>query len=316
MRGQVRTVAGDIAPNDLGIVLSHEHLIAHPPADVTDPDLRIDDEEAAGVELKAFSASGGGAIVDMTTIDYGRDALALARLSKRSGVHVVAATGFNKAKFAERISSRFADDRIIEWMVREIEIGMLPQGIVDLDDEAQGLRVRAGVIKAASSLNGATSDEKRVLQAAAAAHKQTGAPISTHTDKGTWAIEQADYLIGLGVRPDRILVGHLDLNPDALYHRELLARGVNIGIDQIGKYKYLSDDRRVELIASAASEGHLGQLYLSGDIARRSGSVASGGVGLSHIPTTFAARLRVAGFASDEIDRLLRENPSRLLAFG
>ena len=112
----IRTVLGDIKPSSLGITLGHDHLMTHPPEDVTDSDLVMNDVQAATRELEAFKRAGGGALVEMTTVDYGRDALRLEWASRESGVHVIAATGFNKGRFADRLTSSRSVDEISAWM--------------------------------------------------------------------------------------------------------------------------------------------------------------------------------------------------------
>jgi len=37
----MRKVLGAIEPGALGLTLGHEHVVVHPPAFVTDPDLRL-----------------------------------------------------------------------------------------------------------------------------------------------------------------------------------------------------------------------------------------------------------------------------------
>lgn len=314
----VRTVLGDVDPGTLGLVLGHEHLVTHPPAFVTDPDLTMASEAEALAELADFAAAGGGGLVEMTTIDYGRDGPALVRLSRASGVHVVAATGFNQGKFADRISSRFSTEAIAAWMAREVADGLVAPGVESLDAPALAgpFAARAGLIKASSGLDGPGDDERRVLEAAALAHLRTGAPISTHTEKGTWALEQARLLTGAGVPSTSILLSHLDLKPDLGYLLEVLATGVSIGLDQFGKAKYLPDADRVALVEALAGRGHLDQLMLSGDMARRSSwRSTGGGPGLAHIPRTILPMLRERGFDADAMTRLTVGNAARFLAF-
>ncbi len=309
----VRTVLGDIAPSSLGLTLAHEHLVTNPPAFLEDADLTLTEGDAAP-ELETFRRSGGGAVVEMTTIDYGRDGEALARLSQQSGVHIVAATGFNKAIYADPISGRFPTETIAAWMIRELNEGLIPFGSTNLV-HAPGTSIRAGLIKASSSLHGPTANERRVFEAAAEAHRVTGAPISTHTEQGTWAVDQAQLLIDLGVPPDRILLGHLDLNPDLVYILDVLVTGVSIGIDQIGKSKYLPDEKRLDLVMSLVEHGYSERLFLSGDIARRTGWSVAGGTGLAHIPRQIGAALHDRGLSAGQIQTLLVTNPARLLAF-
>ena len=300
----VRTVRGDVEPGSLSLVLGHEHIFAAPPPDVLDPDLRLEDAAMAEQELRLFAAAGGGAIVEMTTVDYGRNVRVLDQCSAATGVHVIAATGYNKGKFADRISSQLSTDDIARWMIAEVR------------DAIEDTPVRPGLIKASSSLNGPGEHERRVFEAAAAAHAQTRAPISTHTEKGTWAIGQVDLLGSRGVRPERILLGHLDLNPDLAYLREVAATGAYMGFDQFSKAKYLSDAVRIELIVKLVAAGHGHQLILSGDMARRSYHQAyGGGPGFAHIPTTIRQALGAAGLNSTQIQDLLAGNAQRFLAF-
>lgn len=300
----VRTVLGDIAPEKLGATLGHEHVFARPPADVTDPDLRLDDEGRSAAELISFREAGGGAVVDMTTRDYGNDAAALARISTAAGVHVVAATGFNKGRFADRLSATMTTAEIADWMIGEVRDGVA------------GTTVRAGLIKASSSLDGPNANERRVFEAAAEAHAATGAPISTHTEKGTWADGQIALLTGLGVPPARTLIGHLDLKPDLPYLRDIAATGVFMGFDQFSKAKYLADSARIALIERLIADGHGRQIIVSGDLARRS-YLASWGGGpgyryfLTDLPETFAKH----GVDATLYESLVRDNPRRLLAF-
>lgn len=310
----VRTVLGDIAPSSLGITLAHEHLVTNPPAFLGDPDLTLEEDDAAG-ELLAFRAAGGSAVVEMTTIDYGRDGAALARLSRHTGVHIVAATGFNKALYAAPIASRFSTESIAAWMIREVEDGLIPPGSTDLDAPPASPPVRAGLIKASSSLDGPTPDERRVFEAAAEAHRVTRAPISTHTEQGTWAPEQARLLMDLGVAPDRVLLGHLDLKPDLAYILEALATGVFIGIDQIAKSKYLADDARLDLAMALIERGYLRRILFSGDIARRSGWGIGGGAGLGYIPGVIRSRLAERGLGANDLMTLFVGNAAELFAF-
>ena len=309
----IRTVMGDIAPEQLGLTLDHDHLITRPPADVTDPDLRMDDESATLKECKLFYGAGGRAIVEMTTVDYGRDAAALARISSESQVQIIAATGFNKGIFADRLSAPLSVDQIAAWMTTEINKGVCGERVGGAPEET--LDIRCGIIKASSSLNGANSHEQKVFAAAINAHHATGAPISTHTERGTWAIEQAQLFIDGGIAPGKILIGHLDLKPDLVYLREVAATGVNLSFDQWGKEKYLPDAERIRLIVALIEHGYRSQLMLGGDMARRSYFMSyNGAPGLTHIPTTIAAQLRDQ-IGAESLHDLLVMNPRRWLAF-
>lgn len=302
--GKIRTVLGDIEPTALGITYMHEHVITHPPASVTDRDLAMESIAAATRELSHFHMAGGRALVEMTPRDYGRDPLALREISRVTGVHIICTTGWLKDAFCRPWTEERTINELAEEMIREITDG--------IDDTG----VRAGVIKAASSLNAITPAEEKVFRAAARAHRETGALISTHTEKGTMALEQIDLLRSEGVTPERILVGHLDHKPDLNYWRAVARTGANLGIDQIGKEKYQPDRLRIELILAMAAEGYGTQLCLSSDLARTSywpSYGGWGGPGLTYILWRFLPWLRERGLDVQQIEAMVIATPARLL---
>jgi 5-phospho-D-xylono-1,4-lactonase len=310
----IRTVLGDISPESLGLTLGHDHLMTHPPDDVNDTDLIMDDLEAARQELGFFKRAAGGAIVEMTTVDYGRDAGELEKISRASGVHVITATGFNKGLFADRLTGSIGVREITNWMVHEVSIGIAR--LCKDQPRAEFSRARAGIIKASSGLNAANANEKKVFEAAAQAHQITRAPIGTHTEKGTWGLEQAQFFLEHQIKPQKILIGHLDLKPELLYLLEVAKTGVNIGFDQFGKEKYLPDLERVNLIAQLCAAGFETQIIIGGDMARKSYFKSYGGnPGLEHVPTTVKQMLVQAGVSNETIENILIHNPRRWLEF-
>jgi predicted metal-dependent phosphotriesterase family hydrolase len=303
--GFVRTVLGDVEPGSLGHTYCHEHLITAPAARFGD-DLRLDDEDRAADELERFRDAGGGAIVDATTAEFGRDVAALIRLAERVTIHVAACTGHVSEEYWRGVldlEGRTEGELVAEY------VSELAEGI----DEGPG---RAGVIKAGTSSGGPTATEAKLLRAAAAAQRETGAPITTHTTAGTGAIEQTDVLAAAGADLTHVCIGHLDRLLDLDLHLELARRGVFLGYDCISKEQYAPDVERVRFIVRLAEEGHADQICLSGDLARRSYLEAWGGSpGYRYILEGFAARLRSAGLDDETVQALLVENPARFLGW-
>jgi len=300
----IRTVTGDILPEQLGITYPHEHLLTLPPASVKDRDLEMSDEAVMLQELKHFYAAGGRSIVEMTPRDYGRMPDGLRRLSQQSGVQIIGITGWIKQASYTRWSDGRTLHEIADEMIREVMEGI------------DGTDIRAGVIKAGSSLNIITVEEEKVFRAAAIAHHQTGALISTHTEAGTMGIEQVELLRSESVSPDRILVGHTDRNLDWDLHLKLANTGVTLGYDQIAKEKYFSDSQRVVFIKRLIEAGFGKQIILSGDLARKSyfPTYSSwGGPGFTYILWRFVPWLYGEGVDAAAIDDLLIHTPARLL---
>jgi 5-phospho-D-xylono-1,4-lactonase len=300
----IRTVCGDIDLSDLGACYSHEHVLCVPPPDVTDRDLELDSELVAVQELTWFQQAGGRALVDMTPSDYGRNAPGMKRVSKAAGIHLIATTGQHKEKFSSRLVKDKSIDELADRFTRDILEGV------------DGTDIKAGVIKAASSLNTITANEEKIFRAAARAHHHTGAAISTHTEVGTMGLEQIQLLISEGVEPERIIIGHVDRKLEWNYHLTLWKTGVTLSYDQISKEKYAPDNRRVEFILRAVKAGFGKQIVLGGDLARKSywpSYGTGGGPGLTYILWRFIPWLRSEGLSEEAIQDLLARNPARVL---
>src|SRR5690349_18722244 len=91
---EVITVLGPIAPEDMGITQTHEHLYIDAMDHYPSYEFVIDDEDVVAKELEEFTSRGGRTICDTTTDEIGRDPVALAKLSKRAGINVLMGGGF------------------------------------------------------------------------------------------------------------------------------------------------------------------------------------------------------------------------------
>lgn len=214
--GVVETVLGPLDVSKLGFTLSHEHVCFVP------HELFSDKTVAAATmvdKLKKAKAAGVDTIIDLTTSDVGRDVHFGQEVSRRSGMQIVAATGF---RFAPESYNSQTAEQIAEVYLREIEHGIEDTGI------------RAGVIKAAAVAGTVTPAEEKGFKAAARASKATGVPIETHTNAGNRGGEtQAAILEAEGIRPARVSLGHSDDTKDVNYLIGLAKRGYTIGIDHV-----------------------------------------------------------------------------------
>ncbi len=177
-----------------------------------------------------------------------------------------------------------------------------------------GTTIRAGLIKAGSSLNQITANEDKLFRAAARAHKATGGLISTHTEAGTMALEQIALLRSEGIPTARILIGHMDRRLDWDYHLAVAESGVTLGFDQFSKEKYAPDQQRIDFIIRLVQGGYRDQIAISGDMARRTYWTSYGGKpGFGHILGIVVPALRTAGLTQDDLDAILVRTPARLL---
>lgn len=299
----VMTALGPVDPGSLGVTLPHEHVIVKPrDVALVDPDMILDSVDAAFAELEDVYYAGARTVVDMTSADMGRDPVALRWVAQRAPVHLVLATGHHQHRYAAPwVSDRSAAE------IAAVEIDEIRNGI-------EGRFMRAGVIAAGTSRDQITGVERRLLQAAAIAHQETGTPISTHTDQGTMALEQLSILREAGVTPERVIVGHLDFAFDEGYLRHVLDTGAFVAFDRVSNQEYVSDADRAAMLRSLAEAGYLDQLLVSGDLRRKTQWLAYGGKpGLRYLVESFPVILMEAGFSAPEVRQLLVDNPQRAL---
>jgi phosphotriesterase-related protein len=303
----VMTVTGPVDPAQLGVTYAHEHLLGGPPAwseDSRDADLRLDSFDAAVRELELFRLAGGHTIVEMSTWDYNRQPQRLRELAVRTGVHIIMTTGLHKDAYSHPLTARADIEQLAERFRRDVEEG------------ADDTGVRAGVIKAGTSLNAITTGEEKVLRAAARAHLATGAPISTHTQAGTMGLEQIAILRSEGVDPSRVAIGHVDRKLDYDYHRAMLDTGAYLIYDQISKEKYVPDRERISMLIRLVSDGYGDRLMLAGDFGRASYWTSyGGGPGFTYILWRFVPWLIAEGLPKQAAEAMLVHNPARFLSF-
>lgn len=303
-RPHVMTVLGPIDPGALGFTLHHEHVfnLINPLA-ATDHDLILDDPAMSVADLEIYFAAGGRSIVDMGPADYGRSITDQLWIAQRAPVNVILTTGHHKDLIAAPYVGDLPADDIAERSIR------------DLVDGIDGTAVRAGVIKAGTSLNQVTDVERRVLAAAGIAQAATGAPISTHTEDGTMALEQIEILTQAGATPDRIIVGHMDSRLDDVdYLISVLRTGAWVSFDRFHNLGRAPDEDRARALFRLADAGYLDQLLVSGDISRKSTHTGYGGSpGFEHLLDRVPLILMDAGFDAPSVRRLFINNPSRAL---
>src|SRR5207245_7496085 len=181
--------------------------------------------------------------------------------------------------------------------------------------------IRAGVIKVATSAHRITPYEEMVLRAAARAHLETGVPITTHTDEGTMGVEQLETLVGQGVAPQAIVVGHSDGSSDLHYHLTMLDRGAYLGFDRFGLELLHPDRARTAALIGLLGVGFERQIVLSHDTVwcwrGRAPVIPASALAdwqPTHLFRKILPRLREAGVPQAKIDAMLVENPRRYFA--
>lgn len=316
MRGQVRTVTGDVEPDALGTVNYHEHLFQRSPLLPGDD---LDDEDASGREAAELRESGFAALVDATPLGLGRRPDAIRRISRATGLTVVMTTGVHRREHyaADHPLLRASEDELAAGFHRDLTVGAA-EGLspASLDSEPdQEAAPRAGVLKAGLGYWRIDDAAHRAIAAVGAAHRDTGAPVMVHLEHGTAAHEALDALASVGVAADRVALAHIDRNPDPGLHAELAARGAFLGYDGAARARDWPDSVLIDCLTETARRGGADRVLLGGDVARATRYRAYGGIpGLRYLGDRFVPRLRDAA-GDDVVDRVLRRNPAAWLAW-
>ena len=337
---QVSTVTGAVASTDLGVTLTHEHVLndvtswSHTtssagwdPQDFADRpvsedilwDLRQDpfgnrdncvlqDRDAAVEEVDRYARLGGRTIIDATGLGAGRDLAGLREVSRRTGVNIVAGTGYYLEKSHPPGVDRLDPEQIAERILDDLSAG--EDGI------------RPGIIGEIGVSAEFTAAERRSLEGALLAQRETGLPLQVHLP-GWFRLgnEVLDIAERLDVDPTRIVLCHMGPSSDDLtYQEQLLNRGAWVQYDMIGMELYYadqevqcpSDEENARWLARLVELGYLPQLLISQDIFLKSLLRRHGGPGYGHILQYFVPRLRRHGLDQTVTDQLLITNPRRL----
>jgi len=299
----IMTVLGPITPDELGVCLHHEHILCNPVAiSGAEPDYRLDSLANAQTDIEAYVTVGGRGIVDCTPLDYGRDIDGLVSIAQRVPAHILATTGRHKDVHARRMANALDIDALTDEFVSE------------LTDGAGRFHAQPGVVKFGTSLNEITEVEEAAARAAARAAIATGAPVTTHTEAGTQAIEQLGVLAREGMPLDRVIVGHLDHRLEWDYLIEIAQSGAFVSFDQIGKPHFGADEPKARMIVRLAEAGYADQILVSQDVARRSELMSYGGLpGLTYLMERFTLMLMEVGAPASLVHTLLIENVARAL---
>jgi predicted metal-dependent phosphotriesterase family hydrolase len=336
---KVQTVLGPVAPRDLGTTMMHEHLI---PETFLDPAPRPVGEHVGPPPgepyfpahdvaflvrqlTEARDRHGLQTVVDCTPAPR-RKVVALRQIAEATGLNIVASTGSFKDVHMTAFVRQASVQELTGYFVRELTEGI------------DGSGIRAGIIKVGSSMRRITDAEEKLIRAAARAHYQTGAAITTHATVGTMGREQVQLLEDEKVDVGRVVIGHSDLNTNPDYHEGIVRRGATVGFDTIGKERFVyvrtktagceryefeqeayfvPDWQRRAILLELVRRGHAGRIVLSSDLTRNEAlqnPATHGSWGYGYLLGWFVPTLIKAGVADGDIRRMLVDNPRRVLA--
>ncbi|WP_202619201.1 phosphotriesterase family protein [Ornithinimicrobium cavernae] len=338
----VMTVTGPVPATDLGVTLTHEHIFndasswSHrtsstgwDPEDLAsrpvsedilwdlrqDPfanldNCRLEDVDTASAEVQRYADLGGRTIIDTTGLGAGRNLSGLREVSLRTGVQVVAGTGYYLEGSHPTDVAALAPEQVAETI------------LTDLAEGSDG--IRPGIIGEIGVSADFTNAERVSLRGALLAQVDSGLPVQVHLP--AW-FRRGDEVLDLaedtGVDPARVVLCHMGPSAaDRDYQRRLLRRGAWVQYDMIGMEVFYadqgeqcpSDEENAAALTELVHDGFGDRLLISQDIFLKSLLRSHGGPGYGHILQYFVPRLLRHGLTRVEVDRLLIDNPRALFA--
>jgi phosphotriesterase-related protein len=312
----IRTILKDYAPEELagGATLFHEHMQLAPDFNAkfsaataavraanglppfparggtgrgpAGPDI-MHDVDLMSAEVAKTKEAGVACIVDAGHPDMGRDIGFLRQVAMKSGIPIVAGGGFYTQPFYPKEISTMSEEQVVKALIKQA------------DDDVLGVFGEIG------SWDEITADERKVFRAVGRAHVATNLPIFTHTGiPGKSALEQLDILEDAGVKPERVVIGHLGNLVDAnvYVHKTICRRGAFVGFDRQGGN---NDAQQVPMVMALIEAGFADHLMFSADASS----------GYSKTLTVFVPKLKEAGATDQVLHRIMVDNPRRFLAF-
>ena len=187
--------------------------------------------------------------------------------------------------------------------------------------------VRAGLIGEIGCSWPWTDEEKKVLRAAVAAQRETGAPLMIHPGRNPRAPQQIlDVVAKEGGNLKRTIMCHIDRTiADRKHLSDVAQTGCFLEYDLFGLetsyYPYNpdfdmpNDGGRMAQILRLIEDGHARQVLMSHDIAYKHCLTKWGGFGYHHLLLNVLPRLRRKGLDDRAIRGLIVDNPRRAIVF-
>ncbi|MCX6501780.1 MAG: phosphotriesterase [Microbacterium sp.] len=262
---RVNTVLGPVAVEELGFTSIHEHIGYGMPGSELDtkwwktPEQRY---EETIPKLRKFREYGGETFVDATDICNGRDLDYYKSISEKTGVHLIASTGFVGGDTALKFFADASVEYLADQFIHELTVGIGQSG------------AKAGIIKVGVSRGFKMLPlDMTIYRAAARASKATGAPILTHL--AVDAQPAIDIFADEGLPLSRVLFGHVDdgVSQGKVDEQGILAGGGRLGFDTFGYDLELPDppfwgrprQERLDHFLRVLNEGHADQVLAAAD---------------------------------------------------
>lgn len=303
----VRTVLGEVAADEIGIALPHEHVLVDFIGAAQASRNRYNRDEVVRVALpylKQVKELGCETLFECTPAFIGRDPALLRELALASEMNLVTNTGYYgaaKNKFLPAHALTETAGQLAERWIREAQEGI------------EGTGIRPGFMKIGVDAGPLSELHARLVSAAAQAHWATGLTIAAHTGNGAAAMQELDILEKNGIEGEAFVWVHAQSESNEDLHARAAERGAWVEFDGVSPE---SIAQHVKLVMALRARGFLQQVLVSHDAGWYHVGEEGGGRfrPFDALFAEFIPALRQAGLSNDEIRLLIEKNPQRAFA--
>jgi len=301
--GMIMTVKGPIKATEMGVSLTHEHVLVDFIGADSVNESRWDKSkvsEKAMPYLMAIKKLGCQTFVECTPEYIGRDPILLKSLSESTGLNIITNTGYYGA----------ANDKYVPKHAYEESAEELASRWVDEWNNGIGSTgIKPGFIKIGVDSKTLSDIDRKLVIAAAKTHLKTGLVIASHTGPAIPAFEELEILKNEGVAPEAFIWVHAQGEKDLSNHIKAATMGAWIGLDGIGEDNC---EDYVRMIKNLKENDLLYKVLLSHDAGWYDPAKENGGEyrGYTTLFEKLIPLLKADGFSEKEIDQLMITNPA------
>jgi phosphotriesterase-related protein len=301
--GTIHTVRGPIGAGEMGVALVHEHVLVDFAGAEKVSRSRYDADEAFRVilpHLRELRDRGCRTLVECTPAYLGRDPLLLRRLSEASGLHVVTNTGYYGAA---------NDSAVPRHAYTETARQLAARWTAEHRGGIEGTGIRPGFIKTGVDAGPLSDIDRKLVEAAALCHLDTGLTIAVHTGDGTAGLDVLSVLGRLGVSPEACVWVHAQNASDPATRSWAAQQGAWIELDGIGP---TSLDAHADAVVDLFRRDQLDRVLISQDAGWYHVGEPGGGAYRSHafLFDAFVPALLARGLADGDVRKVLVDNPA------
>ncbi|MBN2092264.1 phosphotriesterase [candidate division KSB1 bacterium] len=305
-KGIIMTVNGSLPATEMGITLTHEHLLVDFIGADSTGYHRWNREEVVEkvlpflLEIKKYDVK---TFVECTPAYLGRDPILLQNLSEKSGLNILTNTGFYGA-----MQNKFLPDFVQTESPEELAVRWIQEWKNGIEDTG----IKPGFIKIAVDRDAEISPiHQKLIRAAAKTHLKTGLTIASHTGPEAPAFQQLAILEEEGVAPEAFIWVHAQRGTDSA-HVVAAQKGAWISLDNV-KADSIQIQKYMKSILNLKKNNLLERLLISHDAGWYRVGEPEGG---SFRPFTdifmhLIPALKEKGITDDDIQQIMVKNPAQ-----